>query len=80
MISITNTRPCELAVVWMSSMQRVATSMALVKPNVMSLPNVSLSIVFGRQMTFSPSSRRRFAVFVEPLPPSTNRQSSLRAL
>ena len=77
MISITKTRPWLEAVVWMSSMQRVATSMALVKPKVMSVPQVSLSMVLGSAMTLSPSSRKRLAVLVEPLPPNTNRQSSL---
>ena len=38
MISITKTRPWELAVVWISSMQRVATSTELVKPKVRSVP------------------------------------------
>ena len=38
MISMTKTRPCEFAVVWISSMQRVATSTELVKPKVMSVP------------------------------------------
>ena len=77
MISMTKTRPWELAVVWMSSMQRVATSMAEGKPKVMSVPQVSLSMVLGRAMTFRPSWRRRLAVLVEPLPPSMKRQSSL---
>ena len=76
MISITNTRPWLEAVVWMSSMHLVATSMALVKPKVISVPQVSLSMVLGRAITLRPSSRRRLAVLVEPLPPSINRQSS----
>ncbi len=77
MISTTKTRRWLLAVVWRSSMHWVATSMALGKPKVMSVPQVSLSIVLGRAMTLRPSSRRRLAVLVEPLPPSTNRQSNL---
>ena len=79
MISITNTRPWLLAVVWMSSMHLVAISTALVNPKVMSVPHVSLSMVFGRAMTFSPSRLRRLAVLVDPLPPSMNRQSSPRS-
>lgn len=80
MISMTKTRPWELAVVWMSSMQRVATSVAEVKPKVMSVPQVSLSMVLGSAITCRPSCERRFAVLVDPLPPSTKRQSSLRFL
>ncbi len=37
-------------------------------------------MVFGRAMTLRPSWERRFAVFVEPLPPSMKRQSSFRLL
>ena len=75
MISITKTRPWLLAVVWMSSMHLVAISTALVKPKVMSVPHVSLSMVLGSAITFRPSCAKRLAVLVEPLPPSMNRQS-----
>ncbi len=57
-------------------MHLVATSTALVKPNVMSVPQVSLSMVLGSAMTLRPSCERRLAVLVEPLPPNMNRQSS----
>ena len=46
------------------------------KPKVISVPQRSLSMVLGRDTTFSPSSLRRFAVFWLPLPPSTTRHSS----
>ena len=76
MISTMKTRPCELAVVWIWSIAVVAMSTADWKPKVMSVPHRSLSMVFGSVMTFRPSSDRRFAVFVDPLPPSMTRQSS----
>ena len=54
MTSTMNTRPCEAAVVWMRSMASVATSTALRKPKVMSVPQRSLSIVLGRVTTLQP--------------------------
>ena len=77
MISITKTRPWLDAVVWMSSMNLVAISRAEWKPKVSSVPHVSLSMVLGRAITLRPSLERRLAVLVDPLPPSTHRQSSL---
>ena len=76
MTSTMNTRPWEVAVVWMQSMTLVAISTALWKPKVTSVPQMSLSMVLGRWMTLRPSSRRRLAVFWVPLPPKITRQSS----
>ena len=80
MTSTMNTRPWEAAVVWMQSMAAVAMSTALWKPKVMSVPQISLSMVLGRVTTFSPSSRSRLAVLWVPLPPRMTRQSSPSAL
>ena len=48
MTSTMNTRPWEVAVVWMQSMTLVAISTALWKPKVTSVPQMSLSMVLGR--------------------------------
>ena len=77
MTSIMNTLLWEVAVVWMRSIVSVAMSTALWNPNVISVPHKSLSIVFGRPITFNPSSRSRLAVFCVPFPPRMTRQSRL---
>ena len=64
------------AVVCTRSMASVAISMAEWKPKVTSVPKMSLSMVLGRPMIFSPSSERRLAVLWVPLPPRHRRQSS----
>ena len=51
MTSTMNTRECENAVEWMESMTVVAISTADWKPNVISVPHRSLSIVLGSVTT-----------------------------
>ena len=64
------------AVVCTRSMTSVAMSTAEWKPKVTSVPQMSLSMVLGRPMTFSPSSARRLAVLCVPLPPRHSTHSS----
>jgi len=74
--STTITRPWLSAVVCSRSITSVAMSQAVLKPKVTSVPQMSLSMVLGRPITFSPSSDSSFAVLWVPLPPSATRQSS----
>ncbi len=74
--STINTLPCDAAVVWIQSIALVAIFTALWKPNVISVPHISLSIVFGSVTTLHPSSLRRLAVLCVPFPPRITRQSS----
>ena len=76
MSSMTMQRPWLAAVVWMRSITSVAMSTAVWKPKVTSVPQISLSMVLGKPMTFSPSSASMFAVLCVPFPPSVTRQSS----
>ena len=75
--STINTRPWEAAVVWIWSIHCVAISTALWKPNVISVPHRSLSMVFGSVTILRPSSLKRFAVLCVPLPPRMTRQLRL---
>src|SRR5437763_2774418 len=59
------------AVVWRRSMASVATWRAVSKPNVMSVPPRSLSIVFGTPTIGSPSAPRRAAAPSVSSPPIT---------
>ena len=67
--STTNTRLCDAAVVNSRSMDSVAISTAVAKPNVTSVRSRSLSMVFGTPMTRMPSSYSRWAMDSEPSPP-----------
>ncbi len=51
------------------SMASVAISMAVAKPKDVSVPWMSLSMVFGRVRTFRPASMSRLAFFAVPPPP-----------
>ena len=64
MTSTMNTRPWEVAVVWMQSMTLVAISTALWKPKVMSVPHRSLSMVLGRVTTLQPFVAQEVGGFV----------------
>ena len=75
MTSTINTRLCENAVEWMESMTCTAISIADWKPNVICVPQRSLSMVLGSVTTFTPCSLSRFAVLCVPLPPRMTRQS-----
>ena len=54
MTSTINTREWENAVEWMESITVEAISIADWKPNVISVPQISLSIVLGSVTTFTP--------------------------
>ena len=55
MTSTTITRWCDSAVVWSRSMASTAICTAVSKPKVSSVPDRSLSMVFGTPTTFTPS-------------------------
>ena len=74
--SMTITRWCELAVECRRSIASVAMLTAESKPNEMSVPHTSLSIVLGIMTTFMPVSASFAAVFCVPFPPMHTRQSS----
>ena len=77
MISTTMTRWCECAVECSRSTASVAIPSAVEKPKLVSVCAMSLSIVFGRWMTFSPACESRFAFFAVPPPPMQTMASSL---
>ena len=64
-------RLCDSAVVEMRSSASVAIETAVSNPNVMSVPAMSLSIVFGTPTTGRPSSWSASAVRSVPSPPIT---------
>ena len=64
------------AVLWTRSIASVAISVAVAKPKLVSVPQMSLSIVLGRVRTFRPAACRRRAFFAVPPPPITIRPSS----
>ena len=74
--STTITRSWLSAVVCRRSIASVAICTAVVKPNVMSVPTMSLSMVFGTPTIGRPrSSTSMLATVSEPLPPMTTSAS-----
>ena len=59
------------AVLCVRSIASVAISVAVAKPKLVSVPQMSLSIVLGIVSTVRPASCRRSAFFAEPPPPIT---------
>ena len=68
-------RLCDSAVVARRSSASVAIETAVSKPKVMSVPAMSLSIVFGTPITWRPSSWSASAVRSVPSPPITTTAS-----
>ena len=73
--STTITRSCDSAVVVIRSIASAAVCAAVSKPNVASVPGMSLSIVFGTPTIGMPSSDRRSALRSVPSPPTTTSPS-----
>ena len=74
--STTITRSCDSAVVVIRSIASVAICIAVSKPNVTSVPGMSLSIVFGTPTSGTPSSQSASALRSVPSPPTTISPSS----
>ena len=71
MISVRMIRWWLCAVLWTRSMASVAISVAVAKPKLVSVPQMSLSIVLGMVITFSPAFCSRIAFLALPPPPIT---------
>ncbi len=69
MTSTTITRSCDSAVVWSLSIASTHTWTAVSKPNVSSVADRSLSIVFGTPTTLTPSPASRAATPSVSSPP-----------
>ena len=67
--STSSTRWCDSAVVCSRSIRSVAMLTAVSKPNVRSVPWMSLSIVFGMPITGTPSEASQAAAVSVPSPP-----------
>ena len=74
--STTMMRSWDSAVVCSRSMASVATCTAVSNPNVISVAPMSLSMVLGIPMQFTPSRPRSRAHERDPLPPTTRNPSS----
>ncbi len=74
-ISTTMTRRCDSAVACRRSRQSVAKETAVSKPNVITVPSRSLSMVLGTPTTRRPLRANPLAMVSEPSPPMAMRAS-----